>query len=286
MIKIVSTALFGDAHTNYAKYVPAFIRGALNIFPIRDNWRIRFCVDSQVASGETGALIRRYAHEGLCESVIMYTSTKASPPLCWGMMWRLAAVFEPNVEYVFSRDLDAPPMPRDRACCDRFIQSKATMHTIHDHEQHMGIMGGLCGVWAPDFLLRTGLRRLEDLRALADTTIGHAATGRLDWSRKGADQAALNTLLVARPQLTLLEHRYKGREPGLYPCEAWSTQTPSVLDDSIEKAMADSLGAHLGCAGYDIDAAVQFWDEHGDVRITDALHACEADRSATINKER
>lgn len=286
MVKVVSTALFGPEYEKYARYVPAFIRGALHVFPIREDWRTRFCVDSTVAKSETGALIRRYAREGLCESVIIYGTTTATPPLCWAMMQRLGAAFEPGVEYAFSRDLDAPPMPRDRECCEAFVRSKTAVHTIHDNEQHSGVMGGLCGVWAPEFMRQTGFRRLEDLRDWAG--------GGVDWGRKGADQQALNGLLSSRPQLTLLEHRYGDRQPGSYPCDAWSTRVPDAgalerrgikwICRAVESQWstvvcgADRIGPHLGCAGYDHEAAVEFWDKHGDYRIADALHACEAGR--------
>jgi hypothetical protein len=285
MIKLVTVSLFGAAHAEYAKYLPAFMRGHLNVFPLREGWRLRFYVDSEVAKNAAGKLIRRYAQEGLCESVIMYGLTTATPPLCKAMLWRVDPVFDAKVDYVFCRDLDAPPMPRDRACCESFMASRAAVHTIHDNEQHVGVMGGLCGFWAPEFRKRASLAQLGDLYRFG-------ALPEAEWARKGADQVVLNRVLDERPQLTLLEHRYSGwsngpgklpaREPGAYRCEAWSMKTPDLgywrggPPDQKTTDAADRLGAHLGCAGYDHEAAVKFWDDKGDPGVAASARASEA----------
>jgi hypothetical protein len=116
-----------------------------------------------------------------------------------------------------------------------------------------------------------------------------------EWSRHGTDQVVLNRIVMAHPELTLLEHRYNGwhegpvvklaREPGLYACDSWSTPTPDegvhwfTAKEGFKYGFAadeaDRLGGHLGCAGYDYKAAVKFWDEHGDPEIAYALRACE-----------
>ncbi len=284
-MKVISVALFGERASQYSVFLRAFMRGHLNLFPPADGWKLRVHVDSGVAKIETAALIRRYAHAGLCDSVLMYRDGD-SPPLCKGMLWRLDPIRDPNVEYVFCRDLDAPPMPRDRAACDQFVASAAALHTIHDSDQHVGIMGGLCGVWTSEFHRLTGLHNLDDLFAFAGLTDG-------EWSRHGADQVVLNRIVVAHPNLTLLEHRYNGwhngpgvkpaREAGSYACEAWSTPVPDEgwfttkngLKYGFVADEADRLGGHLGCAGYDHEAALSYWNNHGDSEIAYALGACE-----------
>lgn len=279
MKKIVSIALFGERAPDYAQYVRALIRGHLNLFRFEDSWVLRVHVDSSVAKTEIGALIRRYANTGLCESVLMYpNASTTTPPLCRAMLWRLAPVFDADVDYVFSRDLDAPPMPRDRILCDAFISSTIAMGTVHDNVAHSGVMGGLCHFRAAEFRRLTGFKTLEDLYVFGGLTD-------VEWSRHGADQDVLNRLIHAMPQLTLLEHRYSGwhdgpnknpeRGPGIYACESWSTRVPNI--GIAAPAGADFLGAHLGCAGYNHEAAVKFWDAHGDAKIAAAIASCESD---------
>lgn len=207
------------------------------------------------------------------------------------MAWRLDPVFEAGVDYAFCRDLDAPPMPRDRACIDQFILSQATVHTIHDSDQHVGIMGGLCGFWVPRFREQTGLKSLEDIYIFANLTD-------IEWDVHGTDQLVLNRICLRPGGPLLLEHRYNGwwNGPGgrpakaasEYVCDAYSARTPDIAPfkgvrdaDGIEHALqllkqANHLGAHLGCAGYDHEDAVKFWDEHGDEEITLTLAKCEA----------
>jgi hypothetical protein len=284
MIKVVSIALFGEDAPAYSRYLRAFVRGHLNVFPLSEGWRLRVHVDSVAAKSDAGKLIRAYAAEGLCDSVIMYGATTATPPLCWAMLWRMDPVFAPGVDYVFPRDLDSPPMPRDRACCEQFMASKAAVHTIHDAEAHTGVMGGLCGFWSSEFRKLSGFQRLDEVYTWANFSPAR-------WGIKGADQDALNRMLGERQLLTLLEHRFNGwksgpgklpaRQPSMYSCEAFSTRAPDkghALGGSsqVMTDAADHLGAHLGCAGYDIEAAIKFWDEHGNSGVAESIRQCEA----------
>ncbi len=264
-MKVVSIALFGTGD-KYARYLSAAVRAHHNLFPMSDGWGLRVHVDADAGGERTRRLLASYEDAGLLEIDFIL----GAPLLTRAMLWRLAPVFDDG------RDLDAPPMPRDRAVCDAFIASGVAMGTVHDSDQHAGVMGGLCHFRAAEFRRLTGLRRLDDLLAFGNLTDR-------EWGRHGADQDVLNRLLAAAPGLTLLEHRYGGwhcgpgkkpaREPGQYPCEAWSARLPDV--GAAAPAGADFLGAHLGAAGYDHEAAVRFWDVRGDQKIAAAIASCE-----------
>jgi hypothetical protein len=232
-------------------------------------------VDAQFGRTEVGKLLAALAACGLIDLRSM-----GEAPLTKAMLWRVAAAFDPDVSYVFCRDLDSPPMPRDRACMEQFIFSEAAVHTIHDAPVHIGIMGGLCGFRARAFRELTGINSLDALYKWA---------GNVDWARHGTDQNVLNSLVRARPRLTLLEHRYAGwyngpgvkkeQERGAYGCLAYSTKVPDVgylwTTDERASDQADRLGAHLGCAGYDHHAARTFWEKHGDPDIAQLVRECE-----------
>ena len=285
MKRIVSIALFGDGD-KYAQYFYAFVLAHLNLFPLRDGWTLRVYMDDTAANGAVGRGARRLEHEGLIEYRYMGPSRNASGKLLLTkcMLWRCAPVFEEDVEYVFCRDLDAAPMPRDRAVCEQFIASKAALHTVHDNLAHAGVMGGLCGFYAPEFRKLTGLRSLEDLYAFGNKRDD-------DWALHGTDQMVLNKMTQVFRLMTLLEHRFNGwtegrpsahrREASAYECVGYST--PMVdsgrWDQKIYApllcATADRLANHLGAAGYDHAAARKFWEMHGDEALAKVVRDCE-----------
>lgn len=277
MKKTVSIAFFGNGD-KYAQYISAFLRAHLNLFPLDEGWTLRIHCDDIVGNGPHGQFLHRLAERGLAEVRHM-----GSAILTKAMLWRMAPIFDDDVDYVFCRDLDACPMPRDRACMEAFIRSGCVVHTILDNQAHTGIMGGLCGFHAPAFRKATGFRTLDDLYAAAARTDAQ-------WAQHGMDQVALNCLLVRLGGPRLLEHRFAGwhagpgifpvRGPGNYACGGLSGLTP---DTGVSKfsgelaARADRLGNHLGCAGYDHAAACAFYDEHGDKAISAMIASCEAD---------
>ena len=128
MKKVVSIALFGERYTEYAKYLPAFVRAHLNIFP---DWKLIIHCDRRYDP----PFIHRFYATGLVSIV-----TRDPAMLCTSMLWRMSPVFPgfaEDAEYVFCRDIDSLPMPRDRAAMEWFINSGATTHTIHDNEMHV-----------------------------------------------------------------------------------------------------------------------------------------------------
>ncbi len=277
MRKVVSIAVFGESE-KYSQYLPAFVRGHLNLFPQSEGWELHVHVDETVLNGNHSSFLWKLYESDLIDLQIIWGHAL----LTRAMLWRMVPVFESGVDYVFCRDIDACPAPRDRRCCDEFIASGCDVHTVHDNVMHTGIMGGLCGFRTEGFRRATGLDSLDALYRLA---------GRSDeeWAQHGTDQNVLNWLLLRQGGPRLLEHRFAGweagqagrqrpREASVYPNEAWSTSVPDsgtshlFASDGVE---ADRLAAHLGSAGYDHVAACRFWDEHGDPEVTRLVRECE-----------
>ncbi len=281
MKKVVSVALFGDSE-HYRQFVRGFVRAHANLFRADEGWELRVHVDGLVDGSPCGKFLRALEAAGLLTVRLMQ-----SRPLTAAMLWRLAPVFEEGAGYVFCRDVDSCPTPRDRAVCDQFMRSERVVHTIHDSISHIGVMGGLCGFLAPEFVQATGLRSLDDVYAFVALTDAV-------WARHGTDQHVLNWILVQSPHLTLLEHRHAGwgagrpgvhppRSAGRYPCAAWSVPVPDIGISHLapeDAAEADRLGQHLGSAGFDVPAVAAFWDEHGDPEVTCVVAECERDTRA------
>ncbi len=299
MKKVISLALFGDG-TRYAAYTPAFVRAHLTLFPQAEGWELRVHHDDHLDSTEGGRLLRALAARGLVRLVAM-----GEAPLTRAMLWRMTPVWDPEVDYVFARDIDALPTPRDRACCDRFIESGCDVHTVHDSRSHDGIMGGLSGYQAETFRQITGFTSPAEMVAFGD------GVNDGQWARHGFDQEVLNRLVHVDHRgagLALFEHRYAGwaagapgpdigRKPSARACVSEPVPdygTHNVLRESDGYldivhhvktevlARADALVAHLGAAGFDVDQAVVFYDLHGEPSVMQTVRECEPVQPSVI----
>lgn len=271
MNKVISTALFGK-NTRYAVYWNAFLRAHLTLFPISEGWRLRVHVD------EHNLWLKVYADAGLCDVVPCDDA-----PLTRAMLWRMKPVWDESVDYVFCRDIDALPTPRDRACCDQFIASGLDVQTIHDSVSHDGILGGLSGYNCESFreqVKEAGIHSWDDLVRFGKKTDD-------EWARHGGDQDVLNALCLGwgreKPgaRLAIFEHRYAGwagGKPGTGERKpsSWATisePTPNTLmpvsegDKRFVGGQADSLCSHLGAAGFDYEIAEAFYDDFGPMEI-------------------
>lgn len=295
MKKVVSLALFGE-NTRYAAYIGAFVRAHLTLFPQAEGWQLHIMVDEH----NVLPLLTEMAMEGLLAGL---TVMPDAAPLTKAMLWRLLPIWQItpwDVDYVFCRDVDALPTPRDRAACDRFIASGCDVHAVHDSRSHDGVMGGLSGYAAAAFREGTKIESLEALYTLANRTDE-------EWAVHGTDQHVLNALVLGwgaerggrdaalyerGKKLALFEHRWAGwaggkpgvdpgRKPSPRACvseavpdcteiDFWKSLTECAGCVEVVEVVdnlngeADALSSHLGAAGFDIDRAIAFYDEYGD----------------------
>ncbi len=245
MKKVISYALFGDpracSETNprvpYHKFLPAVVRAHHMLFPKEQGWVLRIHHDGKIFDGEYGTALRALAGCGLIETVYIGTDVQ----LTKAMLWRMDPLFDDTTDAVFCRDIDALPTPRDRACCDEFLASSALAHVIYDSDVHIGLMGGMCGFKTQAFRERTGLKSLGELYALAPNA---------KWEKHGTDQDVLNYHITPMFGMDLLVKRCL-----------------------LPKNEYDNLALHIGAAGFDVKAVVDFYDNCGDsviLRIRDA----------------
>jgi hypothetical protein len=284
MRAVLSYSLFGK-DTPYARFLPAVVRANLALFPAEEGWVMRIHHDEHLDALPYGPVLRKLEAKGTIELRRMRVSTELPTPLCVAMMWRIAPLFDKSVDVVFCRDLDALPTPRDRAACDEFLASSAQTHVIHDQPVHDGMMGGLCGFKSA---VRTTLDNLGGFDGFlcAGEYVTRKKLSEFDWNKKGADQDVLNQYIV--PMFQILVHHYPGRKNrGGFAHPSFNVewkQTPQVGPQGGPPSMrfllerqlqAEALAPYMGCDGFDVEKAVEFYDELPEPLVLDDVDDAE-----------
>jgi hypothetical protein len=279
MKKVVSMALFGHnpGHGDnlrsfwYGKYLPAVVRAHHSIFKKSEGWELRLHVDPQ----NYGGLPAAYAARGLLELKLMQPA-----PLTQAMLWRMLPVFDESVSYVFCRDIDALPTPRDKTSCDKFIKSGCDIFIQSDSCSHLMVMGGMGGYRVETFVEITGIKSFSDLCKFGESGVLQNSG---DWSMHGVDQDVLNALVynseVGR-NLVMFEHRWAGWDggkPGKVKAEPSERALISELLPNGDGDIRDSLVSHLGATGFDLVAAIDYYDKHGEESLIRTVKEAEAD---------
>lgn len=268
--RVISLAIFGDG--GYWQYLPAYIRAHHALFP---GYELRIHHDDAIDRAPYGHALRALEVRGLV--ALRQMPSRPETGKCEKMLWRIAPAWDPEVEYLFCRDIDALPTWRERRACEEFIASGIDAHALSDNPAHCGLMGGLCGF------------RAETLRALA---FSHAdfvvSAGFSDerWAQHGADQDFLNSRAGAR--LRVFEHapfRYPAEEdrpersrttPTVEGATRFSVDLATFNDPRVPldvRQAADTLIPYMGVAGHDPQRAINYYDWH--CGAIDAIHEAE-----------
>jgi hypothetical protein len=155
-----------------------------------------------------------------------------NPARCEGMLWRMKPLFEDGVELVLCRDLDSVVTYREACCIREWLNSHYSYHNINDNNAHGGLMGGLVGFKAKDFL------------KIGYPSFSHLIAG-LDLSQHGSDQHFLNRKILPKIKNLLMFHRFAGAG-----CDAAKT-IMSVSTNLVDKKfwVADFVSRYIGTAG-------------------------------------
>jgi len=145
-MKIISMALFAldearhsvanSGRCWYYGYLPAVVRAHLSCFP---GWQLWIYHDASIYSHPYGEVLLRLHIAGHIRLIYAGEASR----VCEAMLWRFRPCWEPDVQCVAPRDVDALPMPRDFRALEKFSASGKRLMTIHDSVSHCGIMGGL-----------------------------------------------------------------------------------------------------------------------------------------------
>jgi hypothetical protein len=136
MKKLICYSLWGDN----PKYTIGAIRNAEQIKDVYPGWIARFYCGSSVPVEIINELSSLSAE-------IMVLPV----PGDWsGMFWRFAAIADPDVEMMLSRDTDSRLSLREKNAVDDWLASDKLFHIMRDHPEHnTEILGGMWGARKP-----------------------------------------------------------------------------------------------------------------------------------------
>lgn len=217
----------------FLNFIPTTIRAHFAVWP---DWELRIYHDRRVMEYPCWPWLERLAEA----KMLTLVDKGETRDLCYGMLWRMEPLFDPDVEYFICRDIDSLPMHRDRAMVEEFIASGATAHCILDSESHSGpYMGGMVGWNAPKLRAALNVKSLDEMIALY---------GVIDLSIHGSDQRLLNGIMTARVGRETFIHQR--RTDVLYP---WAMKTQRVAP---QLTSLDKIVRHIG-AGYNREEAAR-----------------------------
>jgi hypothetical protein len=206
-MKVFSLSFFRSDHSTYetpghssrgtffVNQLPLAIRAFHACYP---GWEMWIHHDERVRELPYFKALERMRDAGILKLIPMGESKS----LCSSMLWRMAPLWNEEVDIVACRDIDSVPMHRDFKMLDAFENSSGTIHAIHDSESHSGpLMGGMIAVKGKPF------------RALPDSAKNFEM---FPLGRQGDDQRALNAMLYPAMASGLIVHT---RRPSLgYAC--------------------------------------------------------------------
>ena len=136
MKKLICYSLWGDN----PKYTIGAVRNAEQIKEVYPGWIARFYCGTSVPADITSQLI------GLGAEVTLMPEEGD-----WaGMFWRFAAIAEPDVQVMLSRDTDSRLTKREALAVNYWLRTDKLFHVMRDHPEHnTEILGGMWGARKP-----------------------------------------------------------------------------------------------------------------------------------------
>lgn len=225
----------------FINFLPAVIRAHHIAWK---GWELRIHHDDRVRDFAYFKALEIMDREGLIKLVPM----GKADTLTGSMLWRLAPVFDEDVDWVVCRDLDSMPMHRDRKMVEEAMASGAEAHAILDSESHSGpLMGGMTAFRSRVVrVVVPGMRELES---------SMQATG-IDFNQHGGDQLWLNKILWPRIKDKTMIHQR--RRDIAYP-DAMETKLVAPQETALDKVIR-----HVG-AGFKreiADPAIAIMDQN------------------------
>lgn len=165
---------------------------------------------------------------------------------CRAMLWRMIPIWDDDVDYVFCKDADSIPTPKERKITEEFISSKYAVLGINDNPAHsIPLMGGMIGFNNKKFIAQSNIRTYGDFMRLS-----HYSDDQ--WRSHGADQNYLNSYLLPKIRHNTLIHRvFDGA--GAISNISCNLHTPrKKLHDinPIIDQLGDKCNNYIGACGY------------------------------------
>jgi hypothetical protein len=211
MKKVVSLSFFRNAASGYESpacgtsqgvffmnFLATVVRAHHVAFP---GWGLTIHHDDRVMELPYFAALRKMHEKNLLKLEFM----GKAETLAGAMLWRLAPLYDPEVEVVAVRDIDSLPMERDYKMLEAFVANpKATSHVLHDSESHSGpYMGGTSCFKAAAFRAAFPKAHFDrELEVWKTRLVAH-----------GADQHFMNQFIYPSMAYGLLIHSKRNTMP-------------------------------------------------------------------------
>ncbi len=210
----------------YARYFPILIPLLIELF--------RNC---KIIIYHNDALYNSFYANVLVEldkkNIIRLIPVYETPEVCIGMLWRMKVLWDAETKYVFIRDLDAMPTPRERVMIDQFLTSGKMCHAINDCSSHCAnLLGGMIGFDKEWLKAHMGYNEWIDIIFSGQHTI--------KFNSYGDDQALLQITIWDKIKEFTLSHR-TGWSMNDNVCTIIKT-IPDPLFEDMSKERVNALG--------------------------------------------
>lgn len=257
MRKIVSYALFGSE--------PIYYQGldtlVLAHHAIFKGFELRIHHDSSTKAMPQFSFLQRL-HDAGKLTLVHFEENKA---LTRSMMWRFLPLFEPGLDYLFTRDIDSLPLVRDRAMAEEFIETGLVSHNICDYFGHLWwnvpLMGGCMGFKVAPLLELLGVSNFEELMRFS----GHDDNWFIPY---GNDEVFLTEKVWPLVKGKACLHLTKDQRdcPDAKVIREVRMELATGVPERI-MSHADSLCPNVCSKGWKFEEARLFYKENGDPEI-------------------
>lgn len=229
-----------DRMSSYMRYLPALVRAHHAIWP---GYELRIYHDEASTAHPYFIALRRMHDAGLLRLMDCGKAEK----LTLSMFWRMRALFDEHPHLVVTCDLDAFPLLALRHAVEEFAESEKAVAVFRGCETHNSVLGGGFGAKADRF------------RQLVCTS-WEALVSQHAWDAYGSDESFLRD--VVWPRVWQNSVVFQGSETSVIPVGDRRTITPRRLDDvlPVVQERGNEFAPYIGSAGYDVRAAVLFFD--------------------------
>lgn len=248
MKKVISYSLFGSRRETketihewrfYLRGLYWNTRMNALIYP---DWTTHVEVDSATFSEYDNIFYELNKHYGLTFN-INFEGTLAG-----SMLWRMKLIFNDEVEYVITRDLDAVTTYREAQAVQSFLNSGLDVHCITDNKVHgIGIMGGMGGYKCAALKHRYG------------TYENMVRQSSIHVSERGSDQLFLNSIVYADFKEKVFSHYLQNQ---LGNGEAITKHSiDDIILDGVDRKLWESnlVAAFIGSPGINEMEAYRFF---------------------------
>jgi hypothetical protein len=257
-LKVISYAIFGDS-VGYYVPLPALVRSHVTLYP---DFQLRIHLDRDPKDVYYGETLLHLEKEGILKVVTVNRPVLRTQ----SMLWRMLPIWDPEVDYVFTRDIDSIQTPRERKAVEEFLRTGAFAHGINDNPAHdIPLMGGMSGFKAKEFVRTTGLNSFDQMIGVMSFSDGQ-------WKTHGTDQILLNEYIWPRVRSSACIHKLRGGG-GYGNNPSWTFNAVPNIELSWVKSeilnKVDSFTNYIGACQLEVDIAdiIDIYDKYGSDKV-------------------